>query len=178
MTCTATYITTQEDVDSGSVANTATATGHPPSGPDVTAQSSVTIPAKQSPAISLTKSGLPPSYAVAGTTITYAYVATNTGNVTLDPVSLTDSKLGTITCPQTALAPGASMTCNASSPITADDVDARWAAAPPSVPPALGSRTAASGCTRTTSCTCVTSRPAARYTSFLPERPGPAAPAW
>jgi uncharacterized repeat protein (TIGR01451 family) len=124
MTCTATYVTTQADVDRGSLPNTATATGHPPSGPDVTAMSSVTIPAKQSPAITLTKSALTRSFAQAGTTITYAYVVTNTGNVTLNPVSLTDSRLGTITCPQTALAPGASMTCHATYTITQADVDA------------------------------------------------------
>ena len=50
-TCTATYTTTQADVDAGGITNTGTATGTPPSGPDVTASDSVTVPATQSPSI-------------------------------------------------------------------------------------------------------------------------------
>ena len=38
-TCTATYTTTQADVDAGAINNTGTATGTPPSGPNVTATS-------------------------------------------------------------------------------------------------------------------------------------------
>ena len=48
-TCTATYTTTQADVDRGSINNTGTATGTPPSGPALTRQSSVTIPATTRP---------------------------------------------------------------------------------------------------------------------------------
>ena len=36
VTCTATYTTTQADVDAGSITNTGTATGTPPSGPPIT----------------------------------------------------------------------------------------------------------------------------------------------
>lgn len=124
MTCTATYFTTQDDVDAGGVKNTGTATGHPPSGPDVTARSSVTIQATQSPAISLEKSGVPPSYALPGTTMTYQYLVRNTGNVTLNPITVTDNSLGLITsCESTSLAPGQFMVCEASRTITGADID-------------------------------------------------------
>src|SRR5262249_6666123 len=42
-TCTASYTTTQADVDAGSITNTATATGTPPCGPPVTATSTATV---------------------------------------------------------------------------------------------------------------------------------------
>ena len=51
-----------------------------------------------------------PTVAV-GSTVTWTYLVTNTGNVTLNPVTVTDDKVGAITCPATSLASGASMTC-------------------------------------------------------------------
>ena len=45
--------------------------------------------------------------------VTFTYVVTNTGNVTLDPVTVGDSVLGSISCPQTTLDPGGSETCTA-----------------------------------------------------------------
>jgi uncharacterized repeat protein (TIGR01451 family) len=125
-TCTATYTTTQADVDAGALSNTGTATGTPPSGPNVTASSSVTIPAAQSPAITVKKSSTTSSYSAAGTPITYSYKVTNTGNVTLSSVGVTDPMTGlsAITCPSSSLAPGASETCTATYTTTQADVDA------------------------------------------------------
>ena len=51
-----------------------------------------------------------PSVAV-GDTVTWTYVVTNTGNVDLDSIVLTDDIEGVITCPATTLAVGESMTC-------------------------------------------------------------------
>jgi len=93
-TCTATYATTQANVDAGSLTNTGTATGTPPSGPAVTASSSVTIPASQSPAVALVKSASITNYSAAGTPVTYSYKVTNSGNVTLTSVGVTDPMTG------------------------------------------------------------------------------------
>ena len=46
------------------------------------------------PAISLTKSASITSFAAAGTPVTYSYLVTNTGNVTLNPVTVTDPMTG------------------------------------------------------------------------------------
>ena len=125
-TCTATYATIQADLDRGSIANTGTASGTAPSGSSVTATSSVTIPATQSPAILLTKTASIDSFASAGTLVTYSYHVTNTGNVSLNPVTVTDPMIGlsTISCPVTALAPGVSETCTATYLTTAANIDA------------------------------------------------------
>ena len=124
-TCTATYTTTQADVDTGSVTNTGTAHGTPPTGPVVTDSSTVTVPALDSPAITVLKTADPSSFDGAGTTITYSYLVTNTGNVTLSSVNVTDphSGLSAISCPDTTLVPSASETCTATYTTTQADVD-------------------------------------------------------
>ena len=52
----------------------------------------------------------------AGSTMAIAYVVTNSGNVALTNVTVTDDKVAAadITCPKATLAPGESMTCTAS----------------------------------------------------------------
>jgi uncharacterized repeat protein (TIGR01451 family) len=125
-TCTATYTTTQADVDAGSISNTGTATGTPPTGPVVIATSSLTIPAIDTPALALKKSASVTSYSAPGTPITYSYKVTNTGNVDLTAVSVTDSHVGlsAVSCPSASLAPAASETCTATYTTTQADVDA------------------------------------------------------
>jgi hypothetical protein len=51
-------------------------------------------------------------------------VITNTGGVTLNPVNLSDNRLGVINCPASVLAPGDSETCTAVYPTTQLDLDA------------------------------------------------------
>ena len=65
-----------------------------------------------------------PSGNAAGDTIDYSFVVTNTGNVTLDPVSVDDPLVGAVSCPVSSLAPGASTTCSATYVLTQADVDA------------------------------------------------------
>ena len=56
-TCTATYTTTQADVDSGRITNTGTATGTPPTGPNVTGHVVGDHPAAQARGIGLVEVG-------------------------------------------------------------------------------------------------------------------------
>ncbi|HSS10791.1 MAG TPA: hypothetical protein VLL25_12960, partial [Acidimicrobiales bacterium] len=42
------------------------------------------------------------------------YLVTNTGNITLNPVTVSDNKVSPVACPQTSLTPKQSMTCTAS----------------------------------------------------------------
>ena len=105
--------------------NTATATGTPPSGDSVVSPpSSATVPVTQTAALTVVKSASPTVFSEPGTVITFSYEVTNTGNVTLTGVNLTDAMLGlsSITCPSTTLAPAASMTCTATYTTTQADV--------------------------------------------------------
>ena len=70
------------------------------------------------PSIKLTKytngfdADLPPGPQLnVGSVVTWTYLITNTGDVTLTTVTLTDDKLGAVTCPKTVLAPAESMIC-------------------------------------------------------------------
>ena len=135
ITCAASYVITQADIDAGSVANTATATGTPTSGSEHTsAPSTTTLVLTAGPALTLVKSASPAgpgSYAV-GQTITYSFLATNTGNVTLTGVTPVESAfsgagtLSSLSCPSGAasLAPGATVTCTATYDLVQSDVDA------------------------------------------------------
>ncbi|MFA9229627.1 MAG: beta strand repeat-containing protein [Microgenomates group bacterium] len=138
-TFTAQYALTQADIDAGEVVNTATVHGNPPTGPEVNDVSGTdatndiatvtTVP--QSPSIALVKlddaSGLS-SPAVAGDQITYNFIVTNNGNVTLNNVTLTDDLVGIVLtgAPIASLAPGAqdSTTFAATYTLTQADVDA------------------------------------------------------
>ena len=113
-TCTAGYTTTQADLDAGSITNTGTVTGTPPTGPDVTAADTAVVTATQTPNIDIVKSADPETFGAAGTPISYTYLVTNNGNVTLTDVTVTDphAGLGPITCEpaqRSSLVPGATM---------------------------------------------------------------------
>jgi uncharacterized repeat protein (TIGR01451 family) len=138
VTCTADapHTVTQDDLDAGHVADTATATGvgeaggtSPESDP-----ATVTIPTVEAdPQVSIVKSGTVSPAADQGAvrvgdTIAYSYVVRNTGNVSLTSVGVIDPLGGPVTCPtpSPSLAPGDSVTCTADTPhtVTQDDVDA------------------------------------------------------
>ncbi|WIY05747.1 hypothetical protein QRX60_18570 [Amycolatopsis mongoliensis] len=130
--CTATYVLTQSDVDSGHVTNTAVATGTPPAGtePPTSDPSTAVVPTPPDAALTLAKTATPGTVSAAGQQITYAFVVTNTGNVTLNPVTVretrfTGSGAGPVpVCPGGALAPGRQVTCTATYRVTQSDVDA------------------------------------------------------
>ena len=122
-TCSATYTTTSTDVTNGSIVNTGTATGTPPTGPTVTDQSQVTVPYAAA-SITIAKSASIASYSASNVPVTYHYLVTNTGNVTLNPVTVTDpmANLSAISCPDTQLAAGDNETCSATYTTTSTDV--------------------------------------------------------
>ena len=50
---------------------------------------------------------------VIGDTVTWRYIVTNTGNVPLEDIVLTDDSEGLVSCPENTLSPGESMECEA-----------------------------------------------------------------
>jgi len=126
MICTASYTVTQADVNNGSIANTATATGTPPVGAPVTDTGSATVAASSSPSINVAKSALPTSVSSAGGAVAYSFLVTNTGNVTLTAVAVTDPlpDLSVVSCPGTVLVPASTMTCTATYTVKQADVNA------------------------------------------------------
>jgi len=124
--CTFAYVASQADVDAGSFTNSASVTGKPPTGANVTATDAVTVAAEAAPAITLTKSASTTTL-VAGDTVTYTLEAQNTGNVTLTGVLITDGLTGVTVvdpCVAADLAPGATMSCEFTYVVTQGDVDA------------------------------------------------------
>jgi hypothetical protein len=113
-TFTGNYTLTQADINADKVDNTANATGTPLIGPHVTHQySTVTIP--ENPGISIVKNGVldmtvvPPNDQVnVGDKINYTFSVTNTGNVPLTNVTVTDPKITISGGPIASLAPGVS----------------------------------------------------------------------
>ena len=91
VTCTATYTTTAADVTNKAIINTGTVVATPPSGPDLSATSTVSIPLA---AISIVKSASRSSFVAAGTAVTYTYLVTNTGGTPLTDVTVTDPMAG------------------------------------------------------------------------------------
>jgi uncharacterized repeat protein (TIGR01451 family) len=129
MDCTATYTLTQQDIDSGSLANTATVSGRGPGGQPVSAQATVTTPQTPDPVLTLTKSATPGTVSRAGDRITYSFQVANTGNVTVGTVGIRETafsgtgSLSAISCPSAALLPGQHETCTATYTVTQADVD-------------------------------------------------------
>jgi hypothetical protein len=132
-TCTVDYQVTQADVDAGTIENTAVATADAGSATVSSAPSSATVTIDRTPALSLVKSASPsaPVDFVAGEDITYSFVVTNTGNVTITDVGVQEGAFtgtGTLaapTCPSTGpLAPGDQLICQTVYTVTQADIDA------------------------------------------------------
>ena len=126
--CTATYAVTQADLDAGSVSNTATATGTPPTGPPLTPTDTVRVPGAQTPDLTFDKVADKPSVSIVGETITYTFTAENTGNVSLTDVSIDDPLPGLsgLSCTPgqpTTLDPGGVLECTATYEVTQADLD-------------------------------------------------------
>jgi uncharacterized repeat protein (TIGR01451 family) len=122
-------------VDAGFVANTATAAGTDPNGDPVSDTDDEQVDANQAPSIQIVKTASPQTYSASGDVIGYSFAVTNTGNVTLSNVSVTDPLpgLSAIDCspegnPIADMVPAELVTCTASYTITQADVDAGFVA--------------------------------------------------
>ena len=131
-TCTATYRVTQADLDHGSVADVVVANAVDPAAHAVaSAPDDLSIPVVQTPSMNLAKASTTTEITAAGQSVPYTFTVTNTGNVTLTDVSVTDAvvapstpgNLSAVMCPDEPLAPGASMVCAATYVVTQVDVD-------------------------------------------------------
>ena len=118
----------------GQHANTGTIAG------EFTVDEEVSVPVTDSddahyfgaaPAITIVKTAAP-GVILSGETVTYTYLVTNTGNVTLAPVTVTDDKLGPIGTID-MLAPGESDTLTTTSAIAVDTVNVGTATGTPPV---------------------------------------------
>ncbi len=140
-TFTATYSASQADLDHGSVSDTSTANATAPDPTPVTATSNeVTVPAVDTPSISVTKTANLTTVSAVGQTVTYTFAVENTGNETLDNVDVTDaqaapsldSSLSALTCVDSSdspvtngsfsLDPGDTATCTATYTVTQADL--------------------------------------------------------
>ncbi len=125
-TITASYILTQADIDAGQVTNSALAIGKDPKNNDVkdisgTAVDNQKLPTvidlsnSLNPKIALVKTGVfvdenKDGFAQVGETINYAFAVTNTGNVTITNIVVTDPKVTVVGNPIASLAVGATNT--------------------------------------------------------------------
>lgn len=130
--CTATYVVTQADVDAGTITNTATAEGLTPGGnPAVSESSAAAVVAEQVPSLDLVKSADAEKATAAGQVVNYTFALTNTGNVTLHELEVTEGsfsgtgEMSAIDCPVEPLAPGESTDCTASYTVTTADLETK-----------------------------------------------------
>lgn len=131
-TCTAALEVTQAHVDAGEpIENVAVVTATPPAGLEPpTATDAVTVaPPPHAPAVGLSKSADPRTVATAGEEVEFSFTVTNTGNVTLRDVTVTDplAGLSDVDCGDgtnviASLAPEAEAHCAATYVVTRDDI--------------------------------------------------------
>jgi len=125
MVCTASYTVTQADVDAGEVVNNASASGTPPPGlPVVETPSSATVESDALPGLSFAKRAVTTDFAAVGDIVNYEFDVENTGTITLSGITITDDLVASVNCPQTTLAPAATIVCSASYTVTQADLDA------------------------------------------------------
>ncbi|TSB24302.1 DUF11 domain-containing protein [Streptomyces benahoarensis] len=123
-TCTGTYTVTAADAAAGHVANTAVARGRS----DGTAVESPPDSARidtvaNQPALAIKKTVDNPRTFAVGDRVTYTYTVTNTGNTTINGVTVADDRVSGITCLATTLDPGGSTTCTGSYTVTQEDAE-------------------------------------------------------
>ena len=125
VTCVSSYTTVQADLDKGSITSVTTANVNGTLSIPVT----TTVNTVPNRILTLTKSATPTTFNNPGQTITYTYVATNSGVLDIGPTQfvVTDTGIPTpLNCgnTDTTLAPNATVTCSLTYTVTQADIDA------------------------------------------------------
>ncbi len=123
VTCTATYTVTQADLNAGEVTNVASVDGTPSGGTLTPPTDTATVDGTQTPELTLAKTALDSDFAAVGDTLNYEFLVTNTGNVGMTDIVVTDNKIASVSCPITALMPTETVTCTAVYTVTQADLD-------------------------------------------------------
>jgi uncharacterized repeat protein (TIGR01451 family) len=126
------YTLTQADIDAGTFVNTADADGTDPNNTPVNDDDTVTVTLPLAPSIEIIKTGTldlaPLDDPEPGDVIAYEFLVTNTGNLTLIDVVVTDPLTGLsaidLSAFDGALSPGESFIATATYNLTQDDIDA------------------------------------------------------
>jgi len=116
------YKVTQEDINTGSIVNTASVTATGLAGESVDNQSSVTINGELNPDIEITKNVLQDDYRVVGEEISYEIIVYNTGNVILNNIVVADPLIP-MTENISELLPGASSSFDVKYSVKQSDLD-------------------------------------------------------
>lgn len=117
---TATHLVVEADLP-GPLTNVATATGTDRLGATVTATATATVRLTYTAALQVTKTPSASTAAI-GESVTYQFSVVNTGNVTVNALTLTDDKLGEVTLNTASLAPGGTATGTAAHTIVEADL--------------------------------------------------------
>ena len=133
-TYSATYDADQGDIDAGAdLVNTASVVTDQVAGPT---EDDATTEITQTPALTVDKTVVsvlngvtldetePFAFDAVGDVISYSYLVTNTGNVTISQITINDDIATDESCPVGSLAPLDTITCTASHTITQADLDA------------------------------------------------------
>lgn len=130
-TFSADYLVVQADIDAGVLRNTATAEGTFSGTTVTTGPDTVELPTEtRAPALTIEKTGVlddvnSNGFADVGETVQYGFRVENTGNTTLENVTVIDPRLTGITAPGGPLLPGQAVTLTADVyTVTQEDVDA------------------------------------------------------
>ncbi|KQI67516.1 hypothetical protein AN189_15400, partial [Loktanella sp. 3ANDIMAR09] len=155
--CEASYTILQADLDAGVRPNEATA-AITVAGQTAQATDDVTVTAVVTTGLTLSKAlqaGSPNTFDAPGVVLTYNFVLTNTGTVTLTNPVVDDATTAPtvtpvpVTCPAGPIAPGGTLTCSADYAVTQADLDAgavsNTATAAATAPPGAGGGQVLSG---------------------------------
>jgi len=127
LTCSGTYTVTQADLDAGSVTNVASATD----GTTTSPTDDATVDGSQNPAMTLVKTPIETDFNAVGDLLTYEYEVTNTGNVLIANLVVTDNLISNVSCAvptvgngDANLDPAETVICTGTYAVTQVDLDA------------------------------------------------------